>query len=110
MIGLEPKAPACCMPAAVTQVLARCLLSNIVVTALGWEVQDAAFPLFDQVKAEDVVPGITALVGDLNREIDALEESVQPTWEGLIEPLERISDRLSRAWGTVSHLKVWCPC
>lgn len=69
-------------------------------------VQDAAFPLFDQVQAEHVVPGVTALVAQLNKEIDALEESVEPTWEGLVEPLERISDRLSRAWGVVSHLKV----
>ena len=68
--------------------------------------QDAAFPLFDKVQAEHVVPGVTALVAQLNKEIDALEESVEPTWEGLVEPLERISDRLSRAWGVVSHLKV----
>ena len=57
-----------------------------------------------------MVPGITALISDLNKEIDALEKSVEPTWEGLVEPLERISDRLSRAWGTVSHLKVRCLC
>ena len=31
---------------------------------------------------------------------------VEPTWAGLVEPLERIVDRLSRAWGTVGHLKV----
>ena len=28
-----------------------------------------------------------------------------PTWSGLVEPLERIGDRLGRPWGTVSHLK-----
>ena len=28
-----------------------------------------------------------------------------PTWSGLVEPLERISDRLGRTWGVVSHLK-----
>lgn len=67
--------------------------------------QDSAFPLYDQVKAEHVVPGITQLLADLNAEIDRLEQSVQPTFEGLVEPLERISDRLGRAWGTVSHLK-----
>ena len=67
--------------------------------------QDSAFPLYDQVKAEHVVPGVTQLLADLNAEIDQLEQSVQPTFEGLVEPLERISDRLGRAWGTVSHLK-----
>jgi oligopeptidase A len=30
---------------------------------------------------------------------------VTPTWSGLVEPLERISDRLGRPWGVVSHLK-----
>ena len=67
--------------------------------------QDSPFPLYDQVKAEHVVPGIKALLAQMHREIDELEGSVQPTWEGVVEPLERIMDRLGRAWGTVSHLK-----
>jgi len=71
--------------------------------------QDAPLPLFDQVQAEHVVPGITALVAQLNAEIDALEQRVVPSWEGLVEPLERISDRMDRAWGTVSHLKASRP-
>lgn len=55
-----------------------------------------------------MVPGIQQILADLNAEIDQLEKSVQPTFEGLVEPLERISDRLGRAWGTVSHLKAVC--
>lgn len=31
---------------------------------------------------------------------------MQPTWEGLVEPLERLSDKIERTWGAVSHLKV----
>lgn len=69
---------------------------------------DSSFPLYDQVKAHHVVPGIQQILADLNAEIDQLEKSVQPTFEGLVEPLERISDRLGRAWGTVSHLKAVC--
>lgn len=38
-------------------------------------------------------------------EIDKLEASVTPSWAGLVEPLERISDRHQRVWGVVSHLK-----
>lgn len=52
------------------------------------------------------MPGIRALLAALHAEIDGLEASVTPTWEGLVEPVERIVDRISRAWGTVSHLKV----
>lgn len=51
------------------------------------------------------MPGIKALLTQLGKEIDALESNVSATWEGLINPLERISDRLGRAWGTISHLK-----
>lgn len=66
--------------------------------------QDSTFPLFDQIKAEHVVPGIRALLKELNQEIDSLEASVEPTWSGLVEPLERIADRLGRTWGAVHHL------
>ena len=34
-----------------------------------------------------------------------LLQNVKPTWEGLVEPLERVADRLQRVWGTVMHLK-----
>lgn len=66
---------------------------------------DVVFPAFDEVKAEHVVPGMRALLSELQAEIDRLEGSVEPTWEGLVQPLERISDRHQRIWGIVSHLK-----
>ncbi|KAG2436620.1 hypothetical protein HYH02_011555 [Chlamydomonas schloesseri] len=66
---------------------------------------DVSFPKFDQVKPEHVVPGVKHLLGQLHAEIDKLEAAVEPTWQGLVEPLERISDRHQRVWGIVSHLK-----
>ena len=33
-----------------------------------------------------------------------LETSVEPTWPKLVEPLEKIIDRLSVVWGIVNHL------
>ena len=44
--------------------------------------QDSPFPHYDKVTAEDVVPGIRALLGQLHKEIDLLEATVEPTWEG----------------------------
>ena len=55
------------------------------------------------------MPGIKALLAELNSSLDELEKTVQPTWEGLVEPLERLSDRIDRTWGAVSHLKVCKP-
>jgi Zn-dependent oligopeptidase len=42
--------------------------------------QDAVFPLYDQVKAEHVVPGMRALLKQLHAEIDALEASGERFW------------------------------
>jgi oligopeptidase A len=68
--------------------------------------QDVVFPLYDQVKPEHVVPGMRALLAQLHKDIDALEAAVTPSWEGLVEPLEKLTDRHQRTWGIVSHLKV----
>ena len=75
-------------------------------------IQDTYFPHFDAVKAEHVVPAIRHVLAELSSSLDSLEGGVASTWEGLVEPLERMTDRLSRAWGVVSHLKAWhsCPC
>lgn len=34
-----------------------------------------------------------------------LERTVEPNWRKLVEPLEKIVDRLSVVWGIVNHLK-----
>ncbi len=68
--------------------------------------QDTSFPAYDRVKAEHVVPGMKAVLAEANAAIDKLEANVVPTWEGLVEPLERITDKHERTWSIVSHLKV----
>ncbi|KAJ7556220.1 hypothetical protein O6H91_05G074800 [Diphasiastrum complanatum] len=67
--------------------------------------EDAEFPRFDAVEARHVVPGIRQLLTDLENELVKLEANLQPSWPGLVQPLEKIVDRLSVAWGVVSHLK-----
>ena len=34
-----------------------------------------------------------------------LESKVEPTWPKLVDPLEKLVDRLSVVWGIVNHLK-----
>lgn len=34
-----------------------------------------------------------------------LEKTVEPTWPKLVEPLEKIVDRVQVVWGIVNHLK-----
>lgn len=68
-------------------------------------VQDSPLPAFDAVRPEDVVPGIREVLARQHAALDELEKGLQPTWSGIVDPLERIADRMARAWGTVSHLK-----
>lgn len=72
--------------------------------------QNEFFPRWNEVKAEHVKPGILHIISELNNDLTKLEANVKPTWESLIEPLERIADRIARSWGTVSHLKVLVAC
>ena len=47
---------------------------------------------------------MTQLLEELNADLDALEAQASPSWEGLVDPLERLGDRLSFSWGVVGHL------
>ncbi|GAB2283003.1 hypothetical protein Dimus_017535 [Dionaea muscipula] len=67
--------------------------------------QDFDFPPFDAVKAEHVRPAIRALLKKLESDLDELERNVEPTWPKLVEPLERITDRIGVVWEIVLHLK-----
>ncbi len=61
-------------------------------------------PPFEAVKPEHVVPAMTQLLAELEEELTTLEAKVTPTWNGLVEPLEGLGERLTWSWGIVSHL------
>jgi oligopeptidase A len=63
-----------------------------------------ALPRFDLIKPSHVEPGIRELLTGLGVSLDELESNVQPSWAGLIDPLEAMSERLGYAWGIVGHL------
>src|SRR5919108_1963811 len=66
--------------------------------------QASVFPRFDLIRPEHVVPAIRQLLAELATALQQLEAQAQPTWEGLVEPLERLTDRLNVTWGIVGHL------
>ena len=61
-------------------------------------------PDFAAIQPDHVVPAVTQLLAELDAELTVLEATAQPTWPGLVEPLERLQDRLEFTWGTVGHL------
>ena len=61
-------------------------------------------PPFDQIETRHVVPGIKTLIEELSAKLEVLEQAVMPTWEGLVDPLSEIEERLRWSWGIVGHL------
>ncbi|CAL5432259.1 unnamed protein product [Camellia sinensis] len=62
------------------------------------------FPPYDVIEAKHVRPAIRSLLNQLESDLVELETTVEPTWPKLVEPLEKILDRLWIVWGIVNHL------
>ncbi len=67
---------------------------------LNWEL----YPDFPSIDAAHVVPAIQEVIARSSAELEALEQAPPRTWHGLLVPLERLTDRVSRAWGLATHL------
>jgi oligopeptidase A len=62
-------------------------------------------PLFDQIKPDHISPAIESILKEANTLIDSLKEmSVTASWINFVEPIEIISEKISRAWGQIEHL------
>jgi oligopeptidase A len=63
-----------------------------------------SFPDFATIHPEHIAPAIRQLLEETDAERQQLEAGLEPTWSGLMEPLEQLENRLSLAWGAVGHL------
>ncbi|NJK39441.1 MAG: M3 family metallopeptidase [Oscillatoriales cyanobacterium RM2_1_1] len=61
-------------------------------------------PPFTTIKPEQVVPAMTQLLAELTEALDQFEQTLEPTWIGLVEPLQTLQERLTWSWGIINHL------
>lgn len=60
---------------------------------------------YSQIQPAHIAPAIDALLLEADAAVaSAVSEATPATWNDLVEPLEDATERLSRAWGAVSHL------
>jgi oligopeptidase A len=65
----------------------------------------SGLPRFPDVKPEHVTPAVDELLQQNRTLVEKLLAAAdEPTWGGFVGPLEDANERLSRAWGQVSHL------
>ncbi|MBD2294938.1 M3 family metallopeptidase [Anabaena sphaerica FACHB-251] len=66
--------------------------------------QGVGLPPFADITPEQVEPAFKHLLTELHKQLAILEANVQPTWSGLVEPLEKLTERLYWSWGILNHL------
>ena len=60
---------------------------------------------FGEIRPEHITPAIDERLGRARAAVTrAGDPATAPTWEALVDPLDEALERLSRAWGNVSHL------
>jgi oligopeptidase A len=66
--------------------------------------QPGPLPAFDLIRPEHVETGIRELLADNRARIREIGATPAPSFRSLVEPLEDLQHRLSRAWSPVGHL------
>ncbi len=62
-------------------------------------------PPFSEIRPEHVEPAIDELLTQSRTQVKQLiEQNTHYTWDRLVDPLEAMDDRISRAWSPVSHM------
>ncbi|PXZ03347.1 oligopeptidase A [Gilliamella apicola] len=66
---------------------------------------NSPLPRFSQIKPEHVLPAIKETLNNCRKTIESvLEQHSEFTWDNLIQPLDEMDEKFSRAWSPVSHL------
>lgn len=64
-----------------------------------------SLPLFDQIEPDHISPAVENILKEANTLIESLKKmSSTVSWENFVEPIEIISEKISRAWGQIEHL------
>ena len=63
-------------------------------------------PPFSRIRPEHVEPAVDHRLADAREELEALLHDRNRTfsWTGLVEPLQRLEDRLNKTWSPIGHL------
>ena len=71
----------------------------------------SGLPRFAEITPQQITPAVDELLNE-NRSLinQLLTDSAPATWDRFVKPLEDANERLSRAWGQVTHLNAVMNC
>ncbi|MEN9542079.1 MAG: Oligopeptidase [Cyanobacteriota bacterium] len=88
-----------------------------VATAIPEILRGEGLPRYDQITPAAVTAHIPGLIAELDGELGCLEQALEArlacsdaalTWAEVMDPLQRLGERLRWSWGVVSHLNGVC--
>ncbi|MFM2173843.1 MAG: hypothetical protein RLZZ54_1770 [Cyanobacteriota bacterium] len=85
-------------------------------TAIPEILRGEGLPVFEAITPDAVSSHIPELMAQLNQELGALEQQLEQSfssgtalsWSAVMDPLQRLGERLRWSWGVVSHLNGVC--
>ncbi|MCM8529979.1 MAG: oligopeptidase A [Lentisphaeraceae bacterium] len=67
--------------------------------------EDTTLPPFQSIKVEHIVPAIESLIQENKDFVNKkLSEESTPTWENFIQPMDEVSNKLSKAFSPIGHM------
>jgi oligopeptidase A len=85
--------------------------------ALPEVLRGEGLPVFEAITPDAVTAHIPGLIADLEAELSAIEQKLEAqlaqadgvlSWSAVMDPLQRLGERLRWSWGVVSHLNGVC--
>jgi oligopeptidase A len=65
----------------------------------------SGLPRFAEIGTEHVTPAVSQLLAEGRAVVSTIRaDTALPNWQNFVQPMEDVNERLSRAWGQVSHL------
>ena len=79
------------------------VIHYLAATAMNPLLDFSGLPRYAEIRPEHVSPAVDQLLAE-NRALVERQLSVAPLWDDFVAPMDDANERLSRAWGQVSHL------
>ncbi len=65
----------------------------------------SGLPRFGEIRPEHVTPALDVLLANASAAVERAAQPMTPAqWSDVVEPVERVTEPLSRAWGVIGHL------
>jgi oligopeptidase A len=60
-------------------------------------------PQYASIESAHVVPAVEKMIAEVSTAFEKVENNAEPTWHGLMAPLDNLDRIVNAVWGPVGH-------